>query len=101
MTEKWVDVTKECEIEGAKVMHNGRWTGLNWFCYNESGITANNYRRVHTNVDRYRIEKRVKVGPEEVELVINVKSGNTATMIGTKTISYKSAVELGLIDKEE
>ena len=102
---EWVDVTEECTITLERL---GKFYGIkithpdadNSFCISSGWETKpRSYCDIRivpwSTCQAFRIERRVEV-EQPKEVVICTTDGN-GHVLGSKTISYQSAKELGLI----
>ena len=100
-----VDVTRECGL----ILNGG--SQPNWLCGEQcgdlyaDGVCSNKAYTWYINHNGFiHIEKRIKASPKPDEVCINIwAKGHSrhAVPLGSKNISYKSAVELGLIKEAD
>ena len=105
---EWKDVTRECELvwhgtdpncHYLELRHDGIWVAS----VHRNGVQGepvSEYRLTHDAraIISFRIERRVEVEqPREVYLRVWSKDMG-GECLSSKTISYRSAVELGLIE---
>ena len=111
---EWVDVTDECKFGGFLYESNGSIRGFCLLVQVGFGIHAyfggahhvccmDDYRILTDSNGFIRVEKRVKVEPPKpIEVMISAvdMKDRYDNLLGSKLISYRSAVELGLVEED-